>query len=443
MGDKWLTKEESYRLISKAQQGDEESKEILFNGYKKLIYRTVNRMKPGNNKEEFFQIGCIGFLKSIKDFKPEFDVSFTTFLVPKVRGEILRYLRDGLIATNILRFSREVKTICYQIRRNSDENGKSLDENIELLNLPSNIKDEVLQQLMLNASLQSPIQVDGEGKNERTLEEIISLGNSENEIEQSILMMDLQNILTEQEKIIFDLRFNKDLRQREIGKYLGVSQAHASRQLRKMLDKIEHYLVETSNFTPREKDIRRRSDTRSGSALKDLIPEEEDELRKTKVRQAAYILKTYQNLKQKEVALILGVSQAAVSTYIKEIKRNEFMELDSSIEDLVQIYIKKSNKPSVSSPIKVTKIKDLPDVEKDKYVKKEDEPVPEPAIFNPEPVMLKPIEVETKHIVMDSNFTFTGDGVIVKSLSEQYLSNVLGLVDINSIVKVEIKIDII
>ena len=60
-----------------------------------LIWSIVKRfMGRGHEKEDLYQIGCIGFIKSIKRFNPEFQVKLSTFAVPYILGEIKRFIRD-------------------------------------------------------------------------------------------------------------------------------------------------------------------------------------------------------------------------------------------------------------------------------------------------------------------------------------------------------------
>ena len=60
-----------------------------------LIWSIVKRfMGRGYEKEDLYQIGCIGFIKSIKRFNPEYEVKLSTYAVPYILGEIKRFIRD-------------------------------------------------------------------------------------------------------------------------------------------------------------------------------------------------------------------------------------------------------------------------------------------------------------------------------------------------------------
>ena len=60
-----------------------------------LIWSIVKRFTGrGYETEDLYQIGCIGFIKSIRNFDIQFEVKLSTYAVPYILGEIKRFLRD-------------------------------------------------------------------------------------------------------------------------------------------------------------------------------------------------------------------------------------------------------------------------------------------------------------------------------------------------------------
>ena len=60
-----------------------------------LIWSIVKRFTGrGYETEDLYQIGCIGFIKSIRNFDVQFEVKLSTYAVPYILGEIKRFLRD-------------------------------------------------------------------------------------------------------------------------------------------------------------------------------------------------------------------------------------------------------------------------------------------------------------------------------------------------------------
>ena len=82
-------------LIEKAQHGDGNASEQLINENSGLIWSIARRfMGRGVETEDLYQLGCLGFLKAIEGFDLDFGTQFSTYAVPKISGEIRRFLRD-------------------------------------------------------------------------------------------------------------------------------------------------------------------------------------------------------------------------------------------------------------------------------------------------------------------------------------------------------------
>lgn len=71
---------ETYKqLIIKAQNNDESAKEKLVNDNIFLVWSLVHRFNNSTyEKEELFQIGCVGLIKAINKFDVSYDVTFST-----------------------------------------------------------------------------------------------------------------------------------------------------------------------------------------------------------------------------------------------------------------------------------------------------------------------------------------------------------------------------
>ena len=82
-------------LLSAAQQGDKAAEERLLTENSRLIWSVVRRyLGRGVEQEDLYQLGCIGFLKAIQGYDPAFGTQFSTYAVPKIAGEMRRFLRD-------------------------------------------------------------------------------------------------------------------------------------------------------------------------------------------------------------------------------------------------------------------------------------------------------------------------------------------------------------
>jgi RNA polymerase sporulation-specific sigma factor len=105
-------------VIIKAQNKDEKAKELLVKENLSLVWSLVHRFNSMMyEKEELFQIGCVGLIKAIDKFDVSYDVAFSTYAVPIILGEIKRHFRDD----GAIKVSRSIKELNQKISKISDE----------------------------------------------------------------------------------------------------------------------------------------------------------------------------------------------------------------------------------------------------------------------------------------------------------------------------------
>lgn len=93
-------------LLAAAREGDREACQEIIRTNDRLIWSIVQRYSGrGVELEDLFQLGCIGFLKAIRGFDPQYGTCFSTYAVPKIAGEIRRFLRDD----GAVKVSRSIK----------------------------------------------------------------------------------------------------------------------------------------------------------------------------------------------------------------------------------------------------------------------------------------------------------------------------------------------
>ena len=95
-------------LIQTAHAGDKQARDQLVEENMGLIWSVVRRfLGRGYEPEDLFQIGSIGLMKAIDGFDTSFEVRFSTYAIPKITGEIKRFIRDdGMIKVCLLYTSR-------------------------------------------------------------------------------------------------------------------------------------------------------------------------------------------------------------------------------------------------------------------------------------------------------------------------------------------------
>ena len=82
-------------LLRAAQAGDQAACGQLVEENQGLIWSIVRRYARGHLElDDLYQLGCLGFLKAVQGFDLAFGTQFSTYAVPKIAGEIRRFLRD-------------------------------------------------------------------------------------------------------------------------------------------------------------------------------------------------------------------------------------------------------------------------------------------------------------------------------------------------------------
>ena len=87
-------------LLRAAQAGDQAACGQLVEENQGLIWSIVRRYARGHLElDDLYQLGCLGFLKAVQGFDLAFGTQFSTYAVPKIAGEIRRFLRDDSMVT--------------------------------------------------------------------------------------------------------------------------------------------------------------------------------------------------------------------------------------------------------------------------------------------------------------------------------------------------------
>ena len=113
-----MANEESIKLIKESQKGDDDARDAVVYGNLLLVLSVIKKFNNrAENRDDLFQVGCMGLLKAIDNFDDSHGVRFSTYAVPMIIGEIRRYLRDN----SPIRISRSIKDIAYKTLRYKEE----------------------------------------------------------------------------------------------------------------------------------------------------------------------------------------------------------------------------------------------------------------------------------------------------------------------------------
>lgn len=227
-------------LILKAQKGDQEAQNILVQENIGLVWSLVKRFKGREAEtEDIFQVGCIGLIKAIKKFDPEFDVKFSTYAVPMIMGEIKRFFRDD----GAIKVSRAMKELAQKANSMKEQIEKTsgrtptIHELAEKLNVEP---EELVQAIESGYQPESLYKTIGESENMYLIDRLMVEDEDSKEtaiLERLSLSKALQNLDDRSRQIIF-LRYFKEETQQMVAEKMGISQVQVSRLEKKIMEEL-------------------------------------------------------------------------------------------------------------------------------------------------------------------------------------------------------------
>lgn len=206
-----------------------------------LIWSIVRRFYGrGAEPEDLYQLGCLGFLKAIDGFDTEFGTQFSTYAVPKIAGEIRRFLRDD----GTIKVSRTMKEQAQAIRnmrtRLTGELGcdPTLSQVAEAMGMTVEEIAVIETAMLPTDSLQRPTGEDG-----CSLEQLLPGEGIEEKIIEAVSLRDAIAQLEPRQRAVIDMRYYRGLTQDKTAGLLGVSQVQVSRIERKALEQLRKLLI--------------------------------------------------------------------------------------------------------------------------------------------------------------------------------------------------------
>ena len=214
-------------LLVRAKDGDEEASELLITENSGLIWAVAKRyIGRGTETEDLYQLGCLGFLKAVEGFDIIFGTQFSTYAVPKIAGEIRRFLRDD----GAIKVSRSVKERAAAIRLMRARLSSALGREPSLKEISENTgltPEEIAAAETATREVESIHRESGEEG--FTLESILSDTESEDRMLEKFALRQAIAELPDREKQVISLRYYHGLTQDRTAKVLGVSQVQISR----------------------------------------------------------------------------------------------------------------------------------------------------------------------------------------------------------------------
>lgn len=232
---------ETLSLLDAAREGDNRACERLLEENSGLVWSVVRRyLGRGTDPEDLYQLGCLGFLKAVRGFDPNLGYQFSTYAVPKIAGEIRRFLRDD----GAVKVSRGLREQGGLIRKARDllQSKMGREPTLSELSEETGLAPEELAAVeTANApvsSLQSEL---GDGL---TLEQTVGDEGMEEYTLERIALREAVNRLPERERQVIELRYFRGVTQEKAAQILGVSQVQVSRIEHKAVERLRNKLSE-------------------------------------------------------------------------------------------------------------------------------------------------------------------------------------------------------
>ena len=238
--------EDNLQLIPLAKEGNTEALNKLIEANLPLVTSISKKFtNRGYEYEDIYQIGCMGLVKSIKNFDEKYNVKFSTYAVPMIIGEIKRFLRDD----GMIKVSRNVKSLAKKLHFDKEALTKKLNREPtieELAQFSGMDKEEILFALESSASMQYLYEVihQDDGSPVLLIDKLSENAIEDKNITEKLALKEaLRNLDTKSRQIIV-LRYFKDKTQIQVAKMLGISQVQVSRIDKKVLQEMRKQLDE-------------------------------------------------------------------------------------------------------------------------------------------------------------------------------------------------------
>lgn len=190
------------------------SYEYLIKKHQGLVYHIVNRFNVSQfDRDDLIQAGMLGLLEAIKKYNINYNTKFSTYAVPYILGSIKK---EYNVQNSIISSAYYINLI----KKVKNETGDLSIE--ELAKKYKTTKENVV--IAINFSNKMTYLKDEEV-------EMIMDNNQER------VIVDLTN-LDKEEQLIYHLRVNKQLTQKEIADRLNINQSTISRKLKIIMKKL-------------------------------------------------------------------------------------------------------------------------------------------------------------------------------------------------------------
>jgi RNA polymerase sporulation-specific sigma factor len=207
-------------LIREAKKGDREAAERLVKENSGLIWSVARRFfGRGVEADDLYQLGCLGFLKAIEGYDESYGTRFSTYAVPKIGGEIRRFLRDD----GMIKVSRSTKERANMIRHARERLIQQLGREPYLSELSEETGITPEDIAAAETATETPDSLQRENSDGGfTLESALGVDGMEDDVIESLALREAISLLSEKEQMLIALRFYRGMTQDKTARILGV-----------------------------------------------------------------------------------------------------------------------------------------------------------------------------------------------------------------------------
>ena len=237
-----LDADEIKLLVSKAQAGDEAAKNQLIEQNSPLIKSIIKRFcGKGLEYDDLYQLGCLGFVKAIKNFDPSFNVKFSTYVVPMVIGEVKRFMRDD----GAIKVSRAIKSLNLKINKFVEGYVSEHKTSPSIETIAKHFGAEEGEIVLAMDSAKMPISLYAPAENSQSgalvIDGVDAIASDENLMDK-ITVREILTGLSKRDRAIIMMRYFYDKTQSEIAQKLNISQVQVSRLENRILSNLKKKL---------------------------------------------------------------------------------------------------------------------------------------------------------------------------------------------------------
>ena len=225
--------EETRDLLRRAQAGDIAAAERMVTENTGLIWSVARRFfGRGVEPDDLYQLGCVGFLKAMQGFDEQYGTCFSTYAVPKISGEIRRFLRDD----GAVKVSRSVTA------RTRLEQTLGREPTLSELSADTGLEPEEIAAAETATGPTESLQKEN-GETGFTLEHTLGDYDQEERMVEYAALREALRQLPERERQVIALRFYHGLTQQRAAGILHISQVQVSRLERRAVERLREWLA--------------------------------------------------------------------------------------------------------------------------------------------------------------------------------------------------------